>query len=115
MLGILACRSINVPQQKMTGGERAIHKLGRMGHIPTRELENLFALRRMAGNSVWPARKLAERFGFDETTVDILLRYYNTPEIVGTTGSSDRMEGIWIEDLVTFRGEEARGKGSVVV
>ncbi|KND02735.1 uncharacterized protein SPPG_01817 [Spizellomyces punctatus DAOM BR117] len=111
LLNILAKRDQNTVQDQRPPSAQTLP--GTLRRLPTRDIADLFALRRMAGPAAWPPSKLAEKYGLDEKIVDILLRYYNTHETVGMAGGSERMDGIWVEDLVEFRKREAKGKGGL--
>ncbi|TPX69477.1 hypothetical protein SpCBS45565_g02437 [Spizellomyces sp. 'palustris'] len=111
LLTILAKRDQNTAQDQRSPSARPLPGTSR--RLPTRDIADLFALRRMAGPAAWPPAKLAEKYGLDERTVDVLLRHYNTHETVGMAGGSERMDGIWVEDLVEFRKREAKGKGAL--
>ncbi|KAJ3155861.1 hypothetical protein HDU89_005419 [Geranomyces variabilis] len=80
--------------------------------IPVTELEPLFGLRRQAGMTT---EQLSARFGLAPAVIDTLLRHFNTPEIVvGGSGASEKVDGVWVEDLVRYRREEASGNRSAI-
>ncbi|KAJ3286472.1 hypothetical protein HK104_009030 [Borealophlyctis nickersoniae] len=114
MLSILAHRKANEPADEvnpfptkstttdLTPAEPHHSKL------PAQTLEQLFNLRRTAGPSNWPPEKLAERFKLDVATVEMLIRYVNTPERIVNVGHQGEVtKGIWVDDLLEYRRQEA--------
>ncbi|KAJ3162098.1 hypothetical protein HDU86_005796 [Geranomyces michiganensis] len=80
--------------------------------IPVSELEPLFGLRRSTGMTT---EQLSARFGLAPAVIETLLRHFNTPEIVvGGSGASEKLDGVWVEDLVRYRKEEASGTRSPI-
>ncbi|KAJ3178371.1 hypothetical protein HDU87_003687 [Geranomyces variabilis] len=80
--------------------------------VPVTELEPLFGLRRQTGMTT---EQLSARFGLAPAVIDSLLRHFNTPEIVvGGSGASEKVDGVWVEDLVRYRREEASGNRSAI-
>ncbi|KAJ3053312.1 hypothetical protein HK097_004552 [Rhizophlyctis rosea] len=76
--------------------------------IPIENIEALLGLRR-SRPSDWPTEKLAKHFELDPLLVEVILKYWNTPELVAPTGAgANIMRGVWAEDMVAFRRSEAK-------
>ena len=76
--------------------------------VPIEAIEALLGLRR-SRPSDWPTEKLAKQFNLDVALVEVILKYWNTPELVAPMGEgSNIMMGVWTEDMVAFRRQEAQ-------
>ncbi|KAI8919001.1 hypothetical protein DFJ77DRAFT_452715 [Powellomyces hirtus] len=114
MLGILASRSQKHAEDAYTSSERSSRHLASSSRrIPASELETLFGVRRSAGMT---AAQLGDRFGVDETVVATLLTHFNTPEARGGAGAggSEKMDGVWVDNMVAYRMQEAKDARSAI-
>ncbi|KAI9099298.1 hypothetical protein DFS34DRAFT_685066 [Phlyctochytrium arcticum] len=106
MLNVLARRSQNAaaadaamrPQARTTSSSSPSNVSN-----PPPTFQDVAALlsytRHNGGPKIWTPESLAKKFGMKEKDVEVLVKYYNTYEVVGLEGGANgRMEGGWVED-----------------
>lgn len=85
---ILKQRSKLNNMELMTMKEKQLHK-----RFSVADMEQFYALHRTSITS----KEVGERFGFDDETRSVLLRYFNTPQVEEVSGGG-LLKCIWVEN-----------------